>query len=250
MALKKRIINCFNSKAYGYNQAADIQPLVAKNLADRLMSSRAQQILEIGCGTGMLSQYLMQSFPEANLLLTDIAPAMVSACQESLAPNDKVEVVCMDGEALTTPMTFDLIVSSMTMHWFSDIKNSMASIIAKLAPGGRLMFAMLGDHSLTEWRQACKAANVSIPMPKLPSYREIQKTYPDLKLEVVLEKMHYRNAYQFLKTLKAIGAHAAHADHISYSAGVLRRMMRHLDNLFSNDIEISYEIIYGSYENK
>lgn len=251
MVLKERIINCFNSKACSYDAAADIQPAVALRLADKLSGVAASSILEIGCGTGLFSQYLCQHFPNADLLLTDIAPAMVSACQQRFASNNsKVTVKCLDGEHLGDIQTFDLITSSMTVHWFSAMQESLLNIISKLNPGGRFVFAMLGRNSLSEWRHFCHEHQASIPTPTFPMLQEIQMMFPEMELQVELSKQHYPSAHDFLKTLKEIGANAPVASHVPLSSGMLRRIMRALDASTSHDIAITYEIIYGSYIKK
>lgn len=247
MVLKEKVINCFNSKAYTYAAAADIQPLVAELLASQLSDISARSVLEIGCGTGLFSQYLTQYFPTAKLLLTDIAPAMVEICQERFKQLSRVSVMCMDGELLTTSTQFDLIASSMTLHWFVDLQQSLQSIIEKLAPGGRFIFAVLGQNSLQEWRHICRVHNASVPTPIFPTGQELQTMIPDLKVQIDVLQQHYHSAQDFLNTLKALGANAAHADHEPLSPGVLRRIMRAFDHASFEGMNITYEIIYGSY---
>jgi malonyl-CoA O-methyltransferase len=247
MELKKQIINCFNSGAYTYNAAADIQQVAADGLAARLAGGLPASILEIGCGTGLFSQFLPQYFPEAEILLTDIAPEMLRVCQQRFVLQPNIVMACQDGEALTTPGCFDLIVSSMTLHWFTDFFASLKQIIAKLNPGGRFIFAMLGKNSLSEWREVCEADSHCRPTPAFPVVDAVKTAFPDLQLDVDVTRVTYSNTYHFLKTLKSIGATAADINHITLSPGRLRRIMRALDQTGAGNIAISYEVIYGSY---
>jgi malonyl-ACP O-methyltransferase BioC len=247
MELKKQIINCFNSGAYTYNAAADIQQIVARHLAERLAGVSASSILEIGCGTGLFSQYLPVSFPHAKILLTDIAPLMVQVCEQRFHTHPNIATACQDGEALVTPLQFDLIVSSMTLHWFTDFYASMAELITKLNSGGQFIFAMLGENSLLEWRDVCESDSKCRPTPIFPSAEAMKKYFPDLSLQVEVTPIAYADAYQFLKTLKSIGATAADINHITLSPGRLRRLMRAFDRTKASDIDVSYEIIYGCY---
>ncbi|MDR3477335.1 MAG: methyltransferase [Gammaproteobacteria bacterium] len=247
MALKEKIIKCFNSKAYTYQNAADMQPQVAARLADRFASVSAKNVLEIGCGTGFLSQHLLHSFPDAQLLLTDIAPAMVDITRDRFQKNANVFVKAMDGEALETSTQFDLIVSSMTLHWFTNFKHSLQQIIEKLTPGGQLVFAMLGKNSLLEWRNIFQEVAIVAPTPAFPDHQKLAQHFPELKIEVEVSEQRYRNTHEFLKTLKAIGAHAAQAKHVVLSSGRLRRLMQRLDRVSPDGVNISYEVVYGSY---
>src|SRR5579862_6443089 len=100
LSTKQNIIKNFNKKASTYGAAAEVQAYVAAQMAQRLKGLRPQSVLEIGCGTGLLSQYLIQLFPHAALLLTDVAPAMLMQCQQSLSVHPAMDLVCMDGEQL------------------------------------------------------------------------------------------------------------------------------------------------------
>ncbi len=247
MAFKEKIKNCFNSRAYTYDAGVDIQTRVAERLAQQLPNNAPRNILEIGCGTGLFSQYLLHAYPHAQILLTDIAPAMVTICCERFATALHITLSCMDGEFITTTETFDLIVSSMTLHWFTHFKESLQHIIAKLNPGGKFIFAALGQNSLTEWREICRDNHVSIPTPAFFPWQAIQKEFPQLTLQIEIAEQSYSSTFAFLKTLQTIGAHAAQKNHVPFSPGLLRRVMNLFDKQNAQDVSISYEIIYGSY---
>lgn len=248
MVLKERIINCFNSGSYQYDTKADIQPQVATRLAQRLEGLSAHSVLEIGCGTGFLSRHLQQVFPAASLLLTDISPAMLEKCGKNISDSKTVELRCIDGESLKLSSGFDLIVSSMSLHWFNQYMLSIAKILEKLNSGGRFEFAMLGESSLHEWRELFLKHELSCPTPTFPNVNNIQENFPDFSLQIEVIQQHYNCGYDFLKTLKNIGANAAQKNHVPLSPGRLRSIMREFDN--KQNKTISYEIIYGSYIKK
>jgi malonyl-CoA O-methyltransferase len=247
MELKKQIINCFNSGAYTYNAAADIQQIVALRLAEQLASVNANTVLEMGCGTGLFSQYVLASFPQAKICLMDIAPLMVQVCQQRFSAYPNIVTECQDGETFLTSDHYDLIVSSMTLHWFTDFYTSLKKLMDKLNSSGKCIFAMLGENSLSEWRAVCQIDSACHPTPKFPAVAAIKNAFPDLELSVEVTRIAYSDTYQFLKTLKLLGATAADINHITLSSGRLRKLMRALDQTQEGKIDISYEIIYGSY---
>jgi malonyl-CoA O-methyltransferase len=247
MLNKQKIINSFNS-AHQYHSAADIQPHIAATLAADLSAISARKILEIGCGTGLFSRHLVNHYPEATILLTDIAPAMLERCQHNLKSPANCEFRQMDGEALNAADQFDLITSSMTLHWFSQLEKSLQQMISQLAPGGKLLFAMLGVNSLREWRDICKLHHLTTT-PEFISVEKLQAHFPEIKMRVEVSHQVYKNTYEFFKTLKLIGASTPHATHQSLTSGFLRHLMRELDlNKNSHGINITYEVIYGYYE--
>jgi malonyl-CoA O-methyltransferase len=247
MLNKQKIIKSFNASASHYHSAADIQPRIAERLARYLPAMTAKNILEIGCGTGLFSRYLQAEFPQAKILLTDMAPSMLEICQKHLAGHTNLAFMQMDGEYLSANQGFDLIASSMTLHWFSDIKKSLQQIISKLAPGGKLLFAMLGENSLQEWREICKAHHLTTT-PEFISVSALARDFPALKIEVEVSQQVYKNTYEFFKTLKLIGATTPHPAHRSLTSGFLRHLMRMLDEKNSHGINITYEVIYGYLE--
>ncbi len=240
---KKRIITCFNKSVGQYESAASVQALVAKRLAACLSGIKAQNILEIGCGTGLFSQYLTSFFPNGSLILTDIAPAMAKVCQARFKENSRVNVMCLDGEILTLSALFDLIVSSMTLHWFCNLKYSLQAIISKLQPGGHFIFAVMGASSFHEWRAICKKFNIPSATPSFPTEIFFKNNFPDIKLETEIIHKKYASVYAFLDSLKNTGATATRWDYTPLPSGKLRRIMRSMEY----EITMTYEIIYGHY---
>jgi malonyl-CoA O-methyltransferase len=245
MLVKDRIRNSFNGGAVTYEAAAAVQRMVADGLMRKLSQQQStllpNSILEIGCGTGILSELVAAQFPVAQYVLTDIAPEMIAQCQQRFLASPHIQLYCMDGEALTLDHTFDLIVSSMTLHWFADIGASFAKIIRQLDAGGQFIFAMLGESSLWQWREVCQQLQLPIATPLFPSAAVMQECFPTMEVEVVHYQHVYTSAYAFLTSLKELGAVATRADYYPVSAGELRRVLRS----YKQDIAINYEIIYG-----
>ena len=153
MSIKKKIIRYFNQSAMTYDAEATLQAAIAQQLAFRVnnhFSSKKtpKKILEIGCGTGLLSQYMLRSYPAASFVLTDIAHTMVNLCSKRFTHDSRIQAICLDGESLALQEKFDLIISSMALHWFEDLPSSFNTIIRHLTPGGCFLFSALGKHSL------------------------------------------------------------------------------------------------------
>lgn len=243
MIIKEQVITHFNRGSATYQQAAGLQAQVAQKLADRLPTVSAAHVLEMGCGTGLLSQHLLSAFPDAQFLFTDIAPAMLKQCQQRYGNLVNTQFVCLDGESFSSAVAFDLIISSMTFHWFLQVANSIKNIIAHLKPGGRLLFAMLGNDSLQEWQTICRAANLPLATPIFPARNQLTIELPNVKFESQIITEIYPNLYAFLRTLKLLGATAPRAGYVPLTADKLRALFRK----FNTEIAMTYEVIYGEY---
>jgi len=243
--VKQKIIRYFNQGAATYDTSAEVQTYVAKQLALRIQPITPQKILEIGCGTGLLSEHLTALFPGTEVLLTDIAPTMVQICRERFRHLSHIKTDCVDAESAAhfVDAQFDLITSSMTLHWFESFSGSLQKLIDALAPGGSIHFAMLGKGSLCEWQAMCESLGLNVATPVFPEMRLIENDFPDVKFEREIYQQRYKNAYAFLNSLKCLGARASHPHHIPVSSGKLRQLFRR----YTHEISMSYEIIYGSY---
>lgn len=109
-----------------YEAAGAVQAEVVDTLLDVLnktlplgqdVSPAAQEILEIGCGSGMLSRRLARLFPEAHLTLCDIAAAPPQGL-----PDSRCRFVCADAEVFVAGLpsrSIDAIFSASTVQWFN-----------------------------------------------------------------------------------------------------------------------------------
>ncbi len=78
---------------------------------------KPKRILELGCGTGNLSELIVKTYPNAEKVLVDISEEVISQCKSRLENNDRVEYYQADINELDFPAdSFDLIVSSITIH--------------------------------------------------------------------------------------------------------------------------------------
>lgn len=245
MIEKEQIVAGFNRGAKTYTQVASLQAQIAQNLSERLPEIEPQQVLEVGCGTGLFSQYLVKTYPQAKLVLTDISPAMIAECQQHLVNTANTEWHCMDGETITAKSAFDLITSCMTLHWFKELPASLLRFKQSLKKNGRLVFALLTENSLQEWRTMCQHFNYPVATPPFPAITELKKHFPEWQFSVETIQTKYANARAFLRTLKSLGATAARSGYQSLTAAQMRRLIRH----FAHEIHVTYEVIYGEYQN-
>lgn len=82
-----RICQSFDA-AEKYDQAATVQRVAARELFQRIHTCMAgkkpMRILEIGCGTGLLTEHLRACWPDADILATDFAPNMLARAKSRL----------------------------------------------------------------------------------------------------------------------------------------------------------------------
>lgn len=106
------------------------------------------RILEIGCGPGNITRYLLCKRPDFDLLATDVAPNMVELARKN-NPTAQCEVLdCRDLNRLDSP--FDGIVCGFCLPYLSkdDCSRLLRDCSGLLNPGGVLyLSAIEGDYA-------------------------------------------------------------------------------------------------------
>ncbi|MBV6625548.1 MAG: class I SAM-dependent methyltransferase [Rivularia sp. (in: Bacteria)] len=75
------------------------------------------KVLDLGCGTGVLSHLVLQNFKQANVVAFDFAENMLAACKNNLsAYQDRVEFKQGDFGVDDIGEHYDLIVSGLAIH--------------------------------------------------------------------------------------------------------------------------------------
>lgn len=228
--------------AADYDRHARVQRLAARELARRIAAlplPRRLRVLEIGCGTGFLTQALRDEGLSGDWLITDLAPAMLDRARARLGADATYAV--LDGEHdAPAGGPFDLICSNLATQWFVDEPAALARWRAWLAPGGQIMVATLGPGTFAEWREAHEAQGLTPGTPAftpLPAFAAL-----DLAQPVTIDRYRERHAdaRAFLHALRAIGAQTAAAGHRPLSAAALRHVMRRFE---AGGAIASYEVV-------
>ncbi|WP_454674695.1 dethiobiotin synthase [Achromobacter pestifer] len=247
----KQIGARFGAAARRYDDHARIQRITAERLADdisRLRLPSRPRILEIGCGTGLLTQALARRLGPADWTITDISPAMLAASQRGPALPGTARYQVLDGEypeVLAGP--YDLICSSLAVQWFTDLNAGLGRLAGLLAPGGHLAVATLADGTFGEWQAAHQAAGLVAATPHYPSHAAIRPAMSNLAGGVHNERLiqNHPDGLHFLKGLKGIGATTPAPGRSPLSAAELRRVLAAFDE---QGAMVTYHLAYGMWK--
>lgn len=234
----QRIGKAFGAAAAHYEEHAGVQRMVAETLARLLKLQPVRsalggrlRILEIGCGTGLLTRQLRSLFPDAEIVATDIAPEMIAVAAR--AGDAGAQFLVMDGEVpVFEGAHFDLIASSLAFQWFSDLPRALDRLVDLLRPGGSLMFATMARRSFHEWRAAHEALGLQAGTPLYPDADDLRAMLGQHADAFLFEEEYahdFGGACGLLEHLKGIGATVPIAGRAPLSAGQMRKVMRAYD---------------------
>lgn len=240
-----RVAARFEAAAASYDAHSPVQRHAAWRLAGTIATASLPprpRVLEIGCGTGHLTQALAMHLPGARILATDIAPAMVATCRARLPQFD---YAVMDGTRPAVAGPFNLVCANLVAQWFADLPAALERLAALLAPAGVMAIGLLGSGSFREWRTAHTALGLVPGTPAFPTPDACRAAFPAGRIEIATETHLDRpgSALSFLRSLRALGADTAAPGHAPLTAGALRQVMKAL----GAQPTIGYELIYARY---
>jgi len=120
---RARLIPCFQPF---YRWAVDLIP------------AGAVHILDLGAGTGLLSAFIRERFPDAHIHLIDNSEPMLSRARQRLSGDARTTTEVADYTTVALPQNMDAIVSALSIHHLEHpAKQSLfRRIHCALKPGG------------------------------------------------------------------------------------------------------------------
>ena len=114
----------------------------AKDLVARLDPKLHRNVLEIACGTGIVTRRLRDRLSgEAQLVATDLNPAMFALAQEKFDPKENVTSQEADAGALPfADASFDAVVCQFGVMFFPDKAAALGETWRVLRSGGVYLF--------------------------------------------------------------------------------------------------------------
>lgn len=241
---RKHAISKTFARAYaGYDAAADIQAASAHLLTQKLMeiglAPALPQILEIGCGTGLLTDELYRAGLAGGITISDLSADIVERTARRFPG---CLALAMDGEdPALRERRFDLVVGNLVAQWFSDLGASLARLCRLLKAGGYLAVTLLGPATFSEWRRLLPKDN---PAFIFPSIDEIAALAPGKirMLETITLKKVFADGIGFLQHLHALGAQQPMLGYQPMSAKDLRQAIASLER--EKPVTITYDLVF------
>lgn len=254
---KQKIADAFGQAAAAYHAQATLQRQGAAQLlslaAPWLTQLPPGPILEIGCGTGFITQHLVQQLEGRSLEITDISTAMLEFCQAHLqiSPSQRslLSFQQLDGELLTaTSPRYAMIVSGFAMQWFKQPLETLHRWLNLLQPGGVLLISVPTADSFPEWRRACHALNLPHTAQPLPQAQQLMQPFLAEQFSALWQSemlpTTFDSAADFFKALKAIGASHSQTQ-TRLSVPQMKQLIRYWDAQSPGGVTVHYQVLFG-----
>ncbi len=214
-SVKAEIASGFSDAAGQYEEYADLQ----RQMADRLIASLEPwkaiipegPIIELGCGTGFVTQGIIDLYPDRKIECIDIAPGMINYCRQKFADNDNITFQVKDAEeSIPDQPEYALTISGFTPHWFQNPDITLKKWLEATKPGGLLLTSFPGSESFPNWREYCQQLGIPYTGNTLPDVEEmvVKMSLGPAQVDYYEDTISqsFESARNFFEYLKKIGA--------------------------------------------
>ncbi|MEA3404247.1 MAG: malonyl-ACP O-methyltransferase BioC [Pseudomonadota bacterium] len=259
----------FSHAAPSYDEAAILQKTVAERVDERLELTTIEPkvVVDIGAGTGLLTEKVIQRYPQAQLFAIDLSLEMLKQASERLKKSkfnwlpqsiwQTEAATALNADAYSLPIKdncVDLIVSNLMLQWCDDLDRVFEEFRRVLRPEGLIMFTTFGPDTLKELKQAWAIAdghdahvNQFVDMHDIGDAL-IRNGFGQPVMDVEHFTLTYDKPMGVLKDLKAIGATNASLNRSKGLMGKQRfhNMLEAYETLRSEGkIPATYEVVHG-----
>lgn len=251
---KGRIARSFGRAADSYDSVADLQRHAIQRLIELLPAELTPcRILDGGAGTGLGALALYERYPQAQLTLLDLAPAMVRHARSRPALQG-AQHLCADLEAVPLASgSVDLFFSSLAVQWLPRLDLFLDEAWRLLPPGGWLLFSTLGPATLHELRSAWASVDARVHVNRFLPVSEIEaalgrQPWRQRRLIAAPLVRHYPTLRALTHELKALGAHNLNPDQPTGLTGRQRieRLSAHYETLRTEaGLPASWQLLLG-----
>jgi trans-aconitate 2-methyltransferase len=134
-----------------YDRVSNPQVAMAEAVLERLSLRGDETVLDAGCGSGRVTELLLDRLPHGQVVAVDSAPSMIEHAREALG--ERATVLRASLTELTLDAPVDAAFSNAVFHWIADHERLFERLFAALKPGGRLVAQCGGKGNIDAFRR-------------------------------------------------------------------------------------------------
>ena len=210
---KNTIAKKFSQAANQYDSFAHIQTITAQKLTSLIKDHLSPNltILDLASGSGAIYNQLIKLTPQfkGSFIACDISFEMLKANAKKFSQNHLVN--CDFDHLPFAKSSFDLIISSSSLQWSSNLNKVIENSYELLKNNGIFAFALPINGSLSQLRDLSKLANCNFGFNDLPKVNDIKKylnnlSFSDFEISTEIIDQSFSNPLSAIKSIKGVGA--------------------------------------------
>jgi malonyl-CoA O-methyltransferase len=253
-AIDRKIRKSFSDASLQYDVLTSLHKEIGRELSRKVIDNeKADRVLDIGMGTGWLTNRLSFFLPESLLVGLDFAPGMVNTAKKKW---EDLKVIQANANVLPfKTKSFDIIVSNLAYQWINDLNHTFCENYTVLKDDGKIYLTLFGFntfkelfHSLEQTKSNARTPDVSFR--RLPVMGDVARGlehagFKQVKSDYEIIKVHFLDMYGLIKWIKDIGANVLNTD-VAVGKQWLERASRYYEGHYKDKFSIyaTFEVIW------
>lgn len=210
----RKIRDSFSDSAQQYEALASLHKEIGRELSRKVIDNEGvESVLDIGMGTGWLTNRLGFYLPEAHIVGLDFASGMLEEAQKKWA-----DFTVVQADARVMPFkneTFNVLLSNLAYQWIRDLPQAFSENNRILRHKGKMYITLFGHGTFQEMFTALEQTRLSgkehTVFRRLPKIEEVQREFEavgfmDVQSSQEIIRVHFSDLMSLLKWNKEIGA--------------------------------------------
>lgn len=147
-------MNTFEFDGEKYKKASKHQKEWGNGLIAELTLSGNEEILDLGCGDGVLTEQLSQLVPNGKVLGIDTSEGMIATAKNRGKSN--LEFMQMDINNMNFQNMFDIIFSNAALHWVKNHEKLLLNSFNALKRNGVLLWDFAGNGNCSNFYEVVR----------------------------------------------------------------------------------------------
>lgn len=217
--IKKRFAKSLES----YHEEAVVQKAAAERMLDLLcladLERQYESVLEIGCGSGILTDLIESRLDYRQLLLNDIIPEIEAVHQGRANSHFMIGDI---EKCELDPLAFDIILSNAVFQWVNDFPLLLDKLHQALKPGGILAFCTFGERNFEEVAQLTAKKLKYFTADEVSAM--LSRHFEVLAVHEEIHVLHFPNVQKVLEHMRLTGVTAT-GENFSWTKGKMQKFM-------------------------
>lgn len=177
-----RVSDSFDRSAPEYDEVLRHNRQGAERLVAALPPGRYDEILDVGCGTGFVSEAMVARFGTSRVTGVDPSEGMLERFRQKLEglSVDATLIAAGVHEMPVPDQAFDAVVSGMAFHWFPEKPAAVAAMARRIRPGGAFGLLASGTGTDAEFLAVLEAVEPPVPRAWIDVFPLIHRSAGEL----------------------------------------------------------------------